>query len=357
MRTPSSPETLQESRDQELVLALLRREGLASGTVGLVPLGGDGSDRRFFRVTRDHGPGLVAVLPSPTLPRARAEARSAFLIGRHLHARGVPVPAILGYSEDEGLILFEDLGTVLLHEVIKRLAGRPGEILGWYRKAVDALIRLQLDGGHGFDPDFCWDGGRYDVPLMLERESGYFLHAFCRDLLGLGEGPPGLAAEFQAIAARAAAEPANTLLHRDFQCRNLMVRGGEVVIIDFQGARLGPLGYDLASLLLDPYAGLFPELQEEILRYYIEALGRRLPIDGSRFREGYFFLRLQRNLQIIGAYAFLSGQKGKPFFRQFLLPALATLDSHLRQPAGAAFPCLRALAADCLARLTQQETP
>ncbi|MEJ2032781.1 MAG: phosphotransferase [Deltaproteobacteria bacterium] len=339
---------MQTSLGQKAVLALLRREKLATGSVCLGPLGGDGSDRRFFRISRDRGPGMIAVLPADT-PRGRAEARSSFLIGSHLHSRGVPVPNIHGYDEETGIILFEDLGNLLLHEKVQQLADRPEEILSWYRKALDALIGLQFDGCRDFDPAFCWDGDCYDVELMLERESGYFLRAFCRDFLGLGNCASGLTGELEKIASRAAREPSSYLLHRDFQSRNLMIRGEEVVIIDFQGARFGPLCYDIASLLLDPYASLAPELQASLFNIYIKALACRSGIEKDAFREGYFFLRLQRNLQIIGAYAFLSAQKGKPFFRQYLLPALKALDLHLSGPAGTAFPCLRELAADCLA--------
>lgn len=343
---------MQSLPNQEAVLALLRRENLATGSVHLTRLGGDGSDRQFIRIRRDRGPGLIAVLPAAT-SRGRDEARSSFLIGSHLRVKGVPVPAIYGYDEQTGIILFEDLGDLLLHDVVRR-AGRR-EILSWYRKALAALIGLQLDGCRDFDPAFCWDGDRYDAALMLERESGYFLQAFCRDWLGIEEIPAGLAAEFEAIADRAAREDSLYLLHRDFQSRNLMIRGGEVVVIDFQGARFGPLGYDIASLLLDPYAGLAPELQEILFQDYSEALAHRLDIDQEALREGYFFLRLQRNLQIIGAYAFLSARKEKPFFRQYLLPALTALDRHLRGPLAAAFPCLRELAAKGLAITVRQE--
>lgn len=346
---------MQAVQDRELILAVLRRENLVTGGIRLAPFGGDGSDRRFCRILRDNGPGLIAVLPAVILPRALAEARSSFLIGRHLRSRGVPVPAILGYDEETGVILFEDLGDLLLHEVVRRLAGQPGKILGWYRKAIDALVTLQLDGCRDFDPGFCWDGEHYDLELMLERESGYFLRAFCRDFLELGDESPALANEFKEIAAKAAGEPAGYLLHRDFQSRNLMVRGEEVMIIDFQGARFGPLGYDIASLLLDPYADLAPELQGNLLTYYVEALGHRGGGAEGAFREAYFFLRLQRNLQIIGAYAFLSARKGKTFFRQYLLPALTALDQHLRGPAGAAYPCLRELAAECLVLTARRE--
>ena len=114
---------------------------------------------------------------------------------------------------------------------------------------------MQVRGAVSFDPKWCWDTPQYDRMLMLERESGYFLQAFWQDLLGMEE-PPGLQEEFFELADRAARIPAGYFLHRDFQSRNIMIHGGEACIIDFQGGRLGPLAYDLASLLIDPYVAL-----------------------------------------------------------------------------------------------------
>ena len=338
------------------MLSLVRREHLAQGTVTLEALHGDGSDRQFFRIRRHGKSNLLAVLPSPTLPRALAEARASYLIGKHLRAQGVPVPKIFCFEEKTGALVLEDLGDLLLFDVLREESG-PQEKVAWYQQAIEALVLLQLQGCRGFEADYCWDTARYDRQLMLERESHYFLGAFCRDYLGLLDETADLCEEFEQLASRAAREPAHFLLHRDFQSRNLMIHQGELKIIDYQGARFGPLGYDLASLLIDPYVGLDLELQEELIDFYVEVLNRRLPVDGERFRSGYYFLRLQRNLQIIGAYAFLSHRKKKSFFRPFLRPALEALHVHLQHEKGSAFPCLRLLAQKCTAILSGSPAP
>jgi len=126
-----------------------------------------------------------------------------------------------------------------------------------------------------------------------------------------------------------------------------------VRIIDFQGARLGPLGYDLASLLLDPYASLDAACREELQDYYLVTLSRYITLDPHSFYKGYYCLLLQRNLQILGAFAYLSQCRGKTFFRQFLAPALASLNAHLAARQGVDFPCLRALADESRSRLEQ----
>lgn len=328
-----------------------------------MPLPGCGSDRRFFRLTpvaQDRLTGanvdsLVAVLPAGTDERNLAEARSSFRIGRHLHERGVAVPEIFGFEPASGLLVFEDLGDCRLHDLLCSQSPVASAVIARYHEAVQALVTFQVHGRQGFQEDMCWDTPRYDQDLMLKRESLYFAREFCQDMLGFPEPSPELLGELAALAERVSKEPADFLLHRDFQSQNLMIHQDRVRIVDFQGARLGPLGYDLASLLNDPYAGLSADFKEELLCVYLNALQQQIKIDPEQFRQGYYYLALQRNLQVLGAYAFLSLKKGKTFFSAYILPAAQCLQYHL-QKAGDQFPRLTRLVAESLDRLTARES-
>ncbi len=318
-------------------------------------LSGDGSDRRFIRCRFTGDPSVLVVMPGGQSPRELAEARAAAALGRHFWQAGVPVPAIYAFDPASGVLVMEDLGDVLLYH---RLQDKPAadELRALYRQAIDALLSLQVSARPDFPADQCWDTPLYDRQLMLSRESGYFYQSLVRDVLGREEMTRQLSAEFARLADRAAAEPADFVLHRDYQCRNLMLPEGRVRIIDFQGARLGPLGYDLASLLYDPYAGpcagLTPELREELLEYYLEKAEKLVPtFDRAAFVRGWYFLALQRNLQILGAFAFLSHRRGKIFFGGFIQPASKQLVALLTAPPGRDFPALRRLA-----REVQQQT-
>ena len=121
-------------------------------------------------------------------------------------------------------------------------------------------------------------------------------------------------------------------LHRDFQSRNIMIKDDQVRIIDFQAGRIGPPGYDIASLLIDPYAGLSSRQQDDLFSYYLDRISTYNGLDSNRIKSSYPYLALQRNLQIIGAFAFLSGKKRKVFFNQFLLPSLIMLQNRLAEP-------------------------
>lgn len=319
--------------------------GVEDSCVIIERLSGDGSDRFFYRVNIDSERTLIAVFPSLSLSKGAEEQASAFRIGVHLYDKGVPVPEILGYDKQHGLILFEDLGDTNLHSIV--LAARKfTDVESFYKEAIDGLILLQVDGVKGFDQRFCWDTPCYDKNVMLERESGYFFTAFCQSYMGRIADDHRLASEFYSLASRAAKQPSHFLLHRDFQSRNLLVYEGKIRIIDFQGARLGPLGYDLASLLIDPYVGMRREEQNRLFAYYIERIKGHMDIDEHLFIEGYYCLAIQRNLQILGAFAFLCQNKGKTFFGQFLSPALSTLISLLHSPVGDNYPVLAGLAVE-----------
>jgi len=317
----------------------------------LVP---DGSSRRFFQLCGPGWPAVIAILPPADDALGQREARACYHIGRHLQGSGAPVPAIHGYEPATGLVVCEDLGDQRLYEQVVAAGPDDPATLAFYEQTVRALARMQVRAAEGFDPGWCWDTPRYDRALMLERESGYFLRSCCNDLLGLAYDRAAVEAECVQLAEAAAQAPAEFFLHRDFQCRNLMICDQTVRFIDFQGGRLGPLAYDLASLLLDPYAGLPPAMQNQLVRVYLEALGQEIDYDPDQFRREYVFLALQRNLQILGAFAFLSKVRQKPFFAQFLRPALASLGTLLAKPEAAGYAALRHLTAQCRQELEKR---
>lgn len=310
-------------------------------------LAGDGSRRMFYRL-RFGDRAVIAIVPSGSDAQAMAEARSAWHIGRHLHGMGIPVPEYFAFDGRTGLIVAEDLGDMRLHEYAAGISGADDKLLQIYTRIIHVLVPMQVLGHRGFQASWCWQTSRYDRELMLERESGYFLEALCRDFFNLDAGSSVLQAEFADIAGRAAAAPARFFLHRDFQSRNIMLKDDRIRIIDFQGGRLGPLGYDLASLLLDPYVGLAPALQDRLVGEYVRVLNSHIPYDRDRFLHEYTLLSLQRNMQILGAFAYLSKRQGKDFFRPFIRPALLSLQCLLAKPLLHKYAALKQLADTCL---------
>ncbi len=320
-------------------------------TVRLQALVPDGSSRRFYRL---QGPGqsMIAILPPEKDERGQAEARAFFHIGRHLQRCGAPIPAILAFDEQIGLALCEDLGEHRLYEQAQVQGANA--VLPLYEQAVRELARMQVRGAQGFDAAWCWDTPAYDRELMLDRESGYFLRACCTDLLQLDFDREAVETECVQLAEAAAQAPSRFFLFRDFQSRNIMVYQGRVRFIDFQGGRLGPLAYDLASLLIDPYTRLDASMQAHLLSVYLQALNREIEYDREQFQNEYLLLAMQRNLQILGAFAFLSRVKQKPFFTQFLAPSLDSLRGLLAKPEAAGYAALSHLCLLCRRKLEEQ---
>ncbi len=288
----------------------------------------DGSTRRFWRLCHTGAKKrFIVTAPLAASHAELAEAEAAWKIGEHLYAKGCAVPQIHGCHRESGTVVFEDLGDVRLQDIVIDASSKK-TVLSYYKKVLDSLLHLQTAGGEGFDNSCCWDSPVFDVRLMRQKESDYFLNAFWVDFLGKTP-PEGITAEFDYIAAEASRAEAGFFLHRDFQSRNIMAvdgkQGLEFRFIDFQGGCKGPLAYDVASLLLDPYCALERDMQNQLKEYYHAQLEKKYPEEARNFEHNYRYLALQRNMQIIGAFAFLFRVRKKIFFKDFLRPALGSL--------------------------------
>ncbi len=308
----------------------------------------DGSTRRFWRLTKRNKPLCFIAAPAGNSQDELAESRSAWKIGNHLRKKGVPVPKLYGWDSSTGVLLFEDLGETRLHDVVAAKKDlqlqrqRHDSVVDYYRSVLEHLAAMQFRGAEDFDQSWCWDSGRYDSQIMIEKESGYFLRAFWKGLLG-HEADAGVEEELREIAGLAAGAPADFFLHRDLQSRNIMIQAGEVRFIDFQAGRLGPLGYDLASLLIDPYSNLSLGLQDELIALYLAAINQYSLVEEAEFKKQYTLLAFQRNMQIIGAFSFLYKVRQKPFFIDYIKPSLISLRNRLEDQLFKDYPLVRSM--------------
>ena len=261
---------------------------------------------------------------APVNPDSVRENRSYLLIGKHLLDRSVPVPRIYRADPDAGFFIMEDLGDRNLQE-----SSREEDPAPLYREALRTLLHMQTAGSEGFNPEWTYQTERYDRGVMRRNEAHYFRDAFLCRYLGLKSEWPELEISFDAIAEAASRAPNHFFLHRDFQSRNIMLLNGRIGIIDWQGGRLGPLGYDAASLLIDPYTDLTDEQRAEYYGFYLNLVRDREPDLAGSLEDSYPYLALQRNLQILGAFAFLSKVAGKPHFESYIPKALKSLKALL----------------------------
>ena len=302
-------------------------EKLGTWPSSIEPLASDGSTRKFFRVWI--GSRTLVVMENPGQPM---ENDSYWNIGRHLRASGVPVPELYHYDREQGRILLQDLGERRLQDEVSREQDET-RILEIYDPLLDVLLALQLRGRKGFRAEWCYQGPRYDRRTILERESSYFLEAFLQGYCGWQGEKNLLLEEFDSLAKLTEdLAPPRFLIHRDFQSRNILLDSrGKPGIIDFQGARLGPLQYDVASLLVDPYVDISPETRGKILWNYLAKLETLARVSPEDFLRGYPLVLLHRNLQILGAFSFLGKIQGKSFFLQWIPKAFSHLGNLLEE--------------------------
>lgn len=293
-----------------------------------IHLAGDGSDRKWSRL---HGSSGTLVLADHgiTADEKIGEAESFIRIGRHLASKNIAVPTIYAADSFSGLVLMEDLGDVSLHSLVTQTANHT-EIRNLYCKVIDQLLRFSMEGIKDFDPKWSFQTQRYDRDLIIEKECRYFLNAFINDYLGMETSYEVLQAEFEELAELTIKNAVWGLMHRDCQSRNIMWRNEQCFFIDFQGARVGPIQYDLASLLIDPYVELEQNLQNELLIYFNDRLTALSPQWDGQWQKGFLYCQLTRNLQILGAFAYLSKVKGKTFFTQFIPKAVKSLKKLLQ---------------------------
>ena len=260
--------------------------------------------------------------------RSICEVDSFVAIGRHLYLQGVAVPRISLYDTFCGLVFLEDLGDEHLQTRISRTSDQ-GEIIACYENVIDNALKMWRLGAEGFNTAWTYQSTHYDIELIMQKECRYFVDAFLNECLKLQITFDELADEFSTLAAQALKFAATGFMHRDLQSRNIMMHNDQPFFIDFQGGRLGALQYDLAALLIDPYVALSNAVQRELRDYGINALATATGLDSGRLLQGYKYCCLTRNLQILGAFGFLSKIKGKTYFKTYIPTALKTLKTNL----------------------------
>lgn len=306
-------------------------------------LAGDGSDRKWYRLSA--GKRTLVMVDHGIRPNKQTAEADAFVaIGRHLEAAGVRVPKIYLYDTFAGLVFMQDLGDLNLQEAIAQTA-KQRDIMTGYQTVIRQLLQMGVAGANHFNPAWTWQTPSYSRELILEKECRYFVEAFLQNYLGLKVRFSDVKPEFALLADRALENAANGFMHRDMQSRNIMVNGGNYYFIDFQGGRLGPVQYDLASLLIDPYVDLPDALRSKLFEYAARNLPAQLSIRPQRFRQGYLYCALTRNLQILGAFGHLTKNKGKTYFQNYIPAALRTLEKTLSGEVGGEFPELKKIVA------------
>jgi aminoglycoside/choline kinase family phosphotransferase len=222
----------------------------------------------------------------------------------------------------------EDLGDIHLQSAVQESDGTD-HIYTMYRKIIGLLIDMSLRSRENFDPNWTYQTSEYDKKMILEKECRYFIDDFLNGFMHRNRHYGDFETEFDMLAENAVRFGINGFMHRDFQSRNIMIHEGQFYFIDFQGGRIGPIQYDLASLLADPYVSLPLSLQNRLLEDCADLYELKTGVSKDNFIKGYRYCAVTRNLQILGAFGFLSRVKKKQYFAQYIPKALKTLKLNL----------------------------
>jgi aminoglycoside/choline kinase family phosphotransferase len=310
---------------RERIDGYLTRSDLASRSPRVLPLTGDAGDRRYFRVMIPDGPSIVLSLYSAAF---EFDVLPFVNVARLLSRMPVPIPAVLGHADDLGVLALEDLGDVTLQAHLG--AATPAEHAALYRQAVALIATLQRRGAELESAEYLPYGVAFDVD-KLSWELDFFIKHFIEAYRGVVIAPAAreeLRQEFGVLTRTLAAEQ-RVLCHRDYHSRNLMLHGGELYIIDFQDARMGPDTYDLVSLLRDSYVDLPEATVSELLAYFLALRGQ--PEDERTFRQRFDIMALQRNLKALGTFGYQTTARRNPVYIQYIPRTLRYVRDNLEQ--------------------------
>lgn len=298
--------------DEWAALAELCECGFEPNEADIRKVAKGASTRAFYRFSKG-GEKLVGCFYSD-LPREN------FLyapIAEFLCGCGVPVPKILYHDAQKRIIVMEDAGERDIGEL------QAEEMRGAYFAALRAAKILHTKASEKFAANPIELCPPFDADLY-RWEQDYFYRECAQGVFGINIPRPD--SDFEILTRRLLDFP-RRLLFRDFQSQNIMVsEGGDIRVIDFQGMRLGNPFYDVASLLFDPYVEkLGGEFVDEALGEYLNFLPDASFPGFAESREMLNFAGVERLLQALGAYGFLSSKKGKTEYVKYFAPAAANL--------------------------------
>ena len=285
------------------------------GDAAIVPLAGDASFRRYFRVVDGARRAVLMDAPPP-----HEDPRPFIAIAEHLLADGFAAPLILARDLEQGLVLIEDFGDLRVKE---HLDANPGEELAVYARAIDLLADLHRLPAADLPP--------YDR-AVYQRETGFLTQWFC-PAVGLDVDIDAYVEAWNAVLSvvERSASPIVTVL-RDYHAENIMLIDGTAShglgLLDFQDALAGHPAYDLVSLLQDARREVPLEVEAAMLAHY-----KAIAAPSADFDAAYAVLGAQRNAKIIGIFTRLWKRDGKPRYLSYLPRMWDLLERDLAHPA------------------------
>jgi len=282
-----------------------------------------GSERLIVRLISENGSTSIGIFS-----RHIEENRAFINFGNHFKSCGINVPEIYSVSPSFDSYILEDLGdeTLLNRIQLNNSGGKFSNVnIDLYKNVIDILPMIQIDAGSGIDYGYCYqfkEFGEENIRFDLDYFTQRFLKNFYKGALDTEK----LEKDLGYITGKILEVKHDYFLYRDFQSRNIMLKGNEPWFIDFQSGRKGALLYDIASLLYDAKADIPQETREELLEHYITALAKHGIKNAEELKIHFWYFAIVRILQAMGAYGFLGIVKGKRRFLESIPYALKNIN-------------------------------
>ena len=297
------------------------------------PLAGDASTRQYYRLHLEGGATFTGprTLVLMQLPQPEKNKNNNFIsIQTFLSGLNLPVPKLYHYDLAHGLLFLEDCGDETLEAVLAQ--ADPTSTETYYSHAVDLLFRMQTEATRTIDSKCPAHDLRFDVEKLM-WEMDFMLEHYVGTLKGKTLDSPShnaLRGHLTGLCEVLASQPL-CFTHRDYHSRNLMVRKGNLVMLDFQDARMGPCQYDLASLLRDSYIQLPEDLVWKMVERFMERKQERegTALDREGFIRVFDFMTIQRNLKAVGTFAYQSVTRNNEGYMKYIAPTLGYVKNTL----------------------------
>jgi aminoglycoside/choline kinase family phosphotransferase len=327
------PATLKQKRSNALLPppreAIAEALGLSEVTVEW--LAGDGSDRCYYRLKENESDSartfVLMQLSGSDADALRADGYDWIKIANLLAQKQIFVPRVVATLPAFAALIIEDYGDLMLESVIFGEVERENftsvkKLYGECFKIVARFLSMPKAA------EAPWCKRSFDEERFV-WELRFFMQKYALPVAGIvlsGAEEKQFTQEISTLSKTLAAN-SKYFVHRDFHSRNVMVKDERLAVIDFQDARLGPAAYDLVSLCFDSYVPLSGVLRSELMQDSLKVISalatEKAAVDAQRLWQPVL---LQRQLKAIGSFGFLTIDKQRGDYLQYVGPALKTLE-------------------------------
>ncbi|MBN1522290.1 MAG: phosphotransferase [Candidatus Aureabacteria bacterium] len=315
-------------KENEDLIKFFQEEVFQRKDLDIHILSGDASTRRYFRVTSDDT-SFQSVIIMVSGKENLQDIHSHIECYNFFKQIGFCIPELYEAVPERGYLIEEDVGDTSL-EVYMNSGGNSTDFYQYYQKGIAQIVLLQ----NSFEFPEIVHSFSHSLPLRhrftekkftdeLKMFYDYFFVRYLNMDIPEREDIENI---FYHISEELL-EQGLLPTHRDFHSRNLFIKSGELYVLDFQDARLGPPHYDLVSFIYDPYVRISESTRKRLIGEYKKKVYLSSYTSFNKtFDRMMQLCAIQRLLKAIGTYAFMYLDRHNSFYLQFIVNAIRDLE-------------------------------